>query len=273
MQLILSLFTGIGLLDEAFKREGFCVVSAGDIITGQDIRNFTTTDGHFDGVIGSPPCQDFSTRQLHSDKTNYSHKMVEEFKRIVLESKPKWWLLESIHGVPDVIIEGYNHQRTPINQAWYEAIYRKGIIQFGSNSGQHIQIPRGKICNNLKRDELKAQYKSFAEIKHMKGLPDSFDLPGLTISAKKSFIGNTVPLKMGEVIAKAVKSVMCPDQSTANYLPSAFINMTPNTEIKYCNCGCGNVLYGRKKYHSAACRKAAQRKRERSLLQSKLLDI
>ena len=34
MKLILSLFSGIGLLDKAFKDEGYCVVSAGDIILG-----------------------------------------------------------------------------------------------------------------------------------------------------------------------------------------------------------------------------------------------
>jgi DNA (cytosine-5)-methyltransferase 1 len=34
-QLILSLFSGIGLLDKAFKERGFTVVSAGDIIYGQ----------------------------------------------------------------------------------------------------------------------------------------------------------------------------------------------------------------------------------------------
>ena len=34
MQLVLSLCSGIGLLDRAFKEAGFCVVSAGDIILG-----------------------------------------------------------------------------------------------------------------------------------------------------------------------------------------------------------------------------------------------
>ena len=35
--LVLSLFTGAGLLDQAFREQGFCVVSAGDIIYGQDV--------------------------------------------------------------------------------------------------------------------------------------------------------------------------------------------------------------------------------------------
>jgi len=61
MQLVLSLFSGIGLLDRAFKEKGFFVVSAGDLILGQDIRDFHAVAGKFDGVIGGSPCQDFST--------------------------------------------------------------------------------------------------------------------------------------------------------------------------------------------------------------------
>ncbi len=40
--LVLSLFTGAG------REQGFCVVSAGDIIYGQDIRDFHTIAGKFD---------------------------------------------------------------------------------------------------------------------------------------------------------------------------------------------------------------------------------
>lgn len=40
MDLVLSLFTGSGLLDKGFQQTGFCVVSAGDILWGQDVRDF-----------------------------------------------------------------------------------------------------------------------------------------------------------------------------------------------------------------------------------------
>ena len=52
MQLVLSIFTGIGLLDKAFKETGFCVVSSGDLITGQDVRDFTGVKNKFDGLKG-----------------------------------------------------------------------------------------------------------------------------------------------------------------------------------------------------------------------------
>jgi len=82
MQLVLSLFSGVGLLDKAFREAGFCVVSAGDLITGQDIRDFTGVKNKFNGVIGGSPCQDFST--LKRNRGNYSLEMINEFMRVVL---------------------------------------------------------------------------------------------------------------------------------------------------------------------------------------------
>ena len=61
MSLVLSLFPGIGLLDHAFELEGFCVVRGPDVLWGGDIREFHPLCGRFDGVIGGPPCQCFSS--------------------------------------------------------------------------------------------------------------------------------------------------------------------------------------------------------------------
>lgn len=56
----LSVFSGIDLLGMGFEAEGFCVVSAGDLAFGRDVRKFRPPPGVFTGVIGGPPCQDFS---------------------------------------------------------------------------------------------------------------------------------------------------------------------------------------------------------------------
>jgi DNA (cytosine-5)-methyltransferase 1 len=60
MQLVLSLFPGIGLLDMAFEEEGFCVVRGPDVLWGGDVKRFHPPAGKFDGVIGGPPCQSHS---------------------------------------------------------------------------------------------------------------------------------------------------------------------------------------------------------------------
>jgi len=54
MKLVLSLFTGAGLLDRGFREAGFCVVSAGDILWGHDVRDFQPASHTFEGVIGGP---------------------------------------------------------------------------------------------------------------------------------------------------------------------------------------------------------------------------
>jgi DNA (cytosine-5)-methyltransferase 1 len=51
MQLVLSLFSGIDLFGQGFEENGFCVVSAGDIILGQDIRRKKFVPNKFEGVV------------------------------------------------------------------------------------------------------------------------------------------------------------------------------------------------------------------------------
>ncbi|NCO01418.1 MAG: DNA cytosine methyltransferase [Epsilonproteobacteria bacterium] len=157
MQLLLSLFSGIGLLDKAFKEAGFCVVSAGDLILGQDIRYFRGVKNKFNGIIGGSPCHDFSG--LKRNKGDYSLEMIYEFLRVVSECEPDWFLLENVKGVPNVTallnnvvtqqakvdvtaLLQYSHQRIDINQGWYDDYSRLRHIQFGSKDDLYLDIPR-----------------------------------------------------------------------------------------------------------------------------------
>ena len=106
MELVLSLFSGIDGLGRGFQESGFCVVSAGDLITGHDIRNFRTISGRFDGVIGGTPCQNFSGLNRNPDREK-GVELLNEFCRIVREAAPKWFLMENVVRVPDIAIEGY----------------------------------------------------------------------------------------------------------------------------------------------------------------------
>lgn len=241
MKLVLSLFSGIGLLDKAFKEAGFCVVSAGDIINGShfDIRDFTGAKNKFDGIIGGPPCQDFST--LKRNRGDYSLEMMYEFLRVVSECEPDWYLLENVKGVPNVTellkdivtlriknnnvtqqdkkinvteLLNYSHQRLDINQGWYENTSRLRHIQFCSKDNFYLDIPRGTMQNIKNGCALASDDRSFRELCDMQGLSRDFDLLDFNVKGKKKVVGNGVPLSIGRVLAKAVLHVTDPGQTS-----------------------------------------------------------
>src|SRR5262245_1946498 len=111
---VLSLFPGIDLLGRGFEAEGYCVVRGPDPIYGGDIRDFRALPGRFEGVIGGPPCQDFS-RARRSAPTGQGVEMLEHFARVVTEAAPAWWLMENVPSVPDVVIPGYSHLRIDLD--------------------------------------------------------------------------------------------------------------------------------------------------------------
>ncbi|WP_165921704.1 DNA cytosine methyltransferase [Sulfuricurvum sp. IAE1] len=296
--LILSLFSGIGLLDRAFREAGFVVVSAGDLVTGQDIRDFRGIAGRFDGIIGGSPCQAFSdaNRDRPADDNHYGYQMIEEYKRVVFECDPTWYLFENVRNAPNVIIDGYDHQRIDINQGWFDDVYRLRHIQFGHKQGKKIFWPRGVTRPGLKSAALASDDRSFRELCRLQGLEDDFDLPDFTVRGKKKVVGNGVPIVMGRVIANAVRDVagleIC-DSSIANncdfpgrtYCDSTsfdngdlaadkkcdnelrFFSGTSRQKCdspaiqNYCACGCGRSVTGRRKTYDSACRKRLSRKK------------
>lgn len=113
VSLVLSLFSGLGVLDHGFCLEGYCVVSAGDVIRNalDDVREFHAPAGVFDGVIGGDPCQ------AHSKLANLVRAkgleprfpdLTPEFQRVLEEARPRWFLRENVPGAPDVKPAGYD---------------------------------------------------------------------------------------------------------------------------------------------------------------------
>lgn len=110
-QLVLSLFPGIGLLDMAFELEGFTVVRGPDVLWGGDIRRFHPPRGKFDGIIGGPPCQTFSSLAHLVRANGHEPKfgnLIPEYERRVSEAAPDWFLMENVPQAPELKIDGYN---------------------------------------------------------------------------------------------------------------------------------------------------------------------
>lgn len=246
--LVLSLFPGIGILDQAFEEEGFCVVRGPDLLWGGDIRRFHPPVGHFDGVIGAPPCQAHSrlanlVRHVHGpDKV--AENLIPEFERCVAEADPEWFLMEMVPEGPEPAVDGYRVHAQLLRDLWVggETI-RLRRFSFGTRDGQRLPIRVDPLISTTdpkpavlasggrwvpvsvggsgkpKRKKIRradgrvtggyiygAKTSAyFQEAKLAQGLPEDFDLPGMTVAAKIKAVGNGVPLPMGRAVAKAVR--------------------------------------------------------------------
>ena len=267
--LVLSLFPGIGLLDRAFEEAGFCVVRGPDILWGGDIRQFHPPESHFWGIIGGPPCQDFSSLR-RAAPTGYGLEMLGEFARCVTAANPEWWLLENVARVPDVtrlaghypaeLGHNYVIQRLDINQGWYCDVTRLRHIQFGSKSGRLITVTRRRVTPGSHGAAVASDDRPFAELCRLQGLPDGFDLPPFLASEKKRAVGNGVPLVMGRALAQAVLDAY--RDPTGAVTQTGFDGHVTRPDV--CACGCGRPVTGRHIYHGPTCRKRAQRKRDQA---------
>jgi DNA (cytosine-5)-methyltransferase 1 len=252
--LVLSLFSGIDLLGRGFKEAGFCVVSAGDIILGHDVRHFSAIRGKFEGIIGGSPCQDFS-RARRTPPTGYGLQMVAEFERVVSEAQPLFFLLENVPGVPQIQIDGYKVQRFFFNaNEAGSAQNRNRYFQFGTKQGLILDVQRQTKPEKSERcvtatEGNKVDRRDWQHFCSLQGITESFDLPDLTKAAAYKVVGNAVNLNVSRILGKAVKNV--------------FENPNPPTmdNTRVCGCGCGRVLTGWKKTASDACRKRVSLKR------------
>lgn len=221
-------------------------MSAGDIILGQDIRDFSGMKGKFDGVIGGSPCQDFSNAR-RTPPTGYGLEMIEEFKRVVSECQPKFFLLENVPNVPKIKIEGYEVQRFFLNaNETGSKQNRNRYFQFGTKEGLLLHVerqPRPLVSEPcaMASEGNKSERRNWADFCALQGIHQPFDLPDLTQAAAYKVVGNAVTLNVSSTLAKAVKK--------------AFENPVYMKDVKTCKCGCGRLLSGSKKTATDACRK------------------
>lgn len=232
---VLSLFPGIGLLDRGFEDSGFCVVRGPDLIFGGDIRLFNVPAGKFNGVIGGSPCQDFSQAR-RSEPTGHGIELINEFKRVVIQASPEWWLLENVPGAPDLQIPGYSWQRLDLRASYFGSHQRRlRHIQFGSLDNSQLVIDRPHTESGLYPTVLANDDRSISELSLLQGLSRDFDVPSFTRSELKRAIGNGVPYCISKALAQAV--------------------LSRQIGIRLCACSCGRPVTGRKVYAGNACRK------------------
>lgn len=240
--LVLSLFPGIGLLDMAFEEEGFCVVRGPDLLWGGDIRRFHPPAGRFDGVIGGPPCQLFSTMKRRVPQAGERHgNMIPEFERCVTAARSAWFLMENVPAAPLPIVAGYfvedqlvrdDHlggettrtrrfsfgSRTRIG-FWIEtlALHRPDPEPAALAAGGRRE--RARVTCSGERRRYTEGYKTEVDFKNhlrLQGLSADFlaDAP-FTMAAKVKAVGNGVPLAMGRAVAAAVKRALSEAERSA----------------------------------------------------------
>lgn len=248
MDLVLSLFPGIDLLGRGFEAEGYCVARGPDVIYGSDIRDFHVPAGRFEGIIGGPPCQDFSGLNRHP--TGRGMELLREYLRVVAEAQPGWFLMENVARVPDVAIDGYSIQRFDLNaRECGMSQSRLRHFQFGSRAGL-VLVPERKpatgpvedIC--LATEGTKQNRRAWADFCELQGLSRDFALDGWSVALKYRVVGNGVPIPMARVIARAIQ---------AAHIRSA--------DVRLCVCGCGRICNGGQVMATAACRKRMERRR------------
>lgn len=247
--LVLSIFPGIDLLGRGFEQEGYCVVRGPDLIFGGDIRCFHPPAGKFAGVIGGSPCPDFS-RARRAPPTGDGVAMLLEFRRVVTEARPSWWLLENVPACPPLPIAGYSLQRIDLDARDVGLDQRRlRHFQFGRRDGSTLICDRAVTARSrdakatcMATEGGKVRRRSFAEFCTLQGLPADFTLPGFTQSARYRAVGNGVPPPMGAMLARAIKS--------------------PQAGTRACACGCARPVAGKAVLAGPACRKRAQRVRD-----------
>lgn len=247
-KLILSLFPGADLLGRGFELAGYCVVRGPDTLLGQSVEDFHAPFGSngtgFEGIIGGPPCQDFS-RARRRPPTGHGRAMLREFARVVTEFGPDWWVMENVPGVPSLQIHGFTVQRFNVFAAECGlAQSRNRAFQFGSRDGQKLVLRRTmsqfkKLAPTVLANDGR---RNFAALCELQGLPRAFDMSGLSRTAKYRAVGNGVPVPMARLVAEAIR-----DRGV--------------TDARLCACDCGRPVMGKQVTATAACRKRIERSR------------
>jgi len=221
--LVLSLFPGIGLLDQAFEEEGFCIVRGPDLLWGGDVRSFNPPAGRFDGVIGGPPCQSFTglgrVNKARWGEDSVMPDMIPEFVRCVETARPKWFVMENVPGAYEPKPNGFNVVSRICNNRWVGGEQdRVRRFSFGARmvvgtfhiEGEALEVvDRAAAVISTGQNGKGGSRASIEQMARLQGIdPRRFDNSPFGITELRRAIANGVPLPMGRAVARAVKQAL-----------------------------------------------------------------
>ena len=244
MDLVLSLFPGIGMLDRAFEEEGFCVVRGPDVLWGGDVKRFHPPRGRFNGVIGGDPCQAWSQLRYMIEANGFelAEYLGPEYDRILDEAQPDWFLRENVPAAPPLEAKGFHTRDQMLCDLWVGGLtQRERRFTFGARFPHRFQIEtlalhpeQGEpaVTRDLRRRPVAiggsgkrkpnesggktsslnrgSGAETLERMLELQGLPADFfrDDSPFTQAGKKSMVGNGVPIAMGRAVARAVKAAL-----------------------------------------------------------------
>jgi DNA (cytosine-5)-methyltransferase 1 len=246
MQLVLSLYPGVDLLGRGFAAAGFAVVAGPDILLDTYIENFHVPPHRFNGVIGGPPCTEYSDANRRRD-TSEGDRLLMHYLRVVDESQAEWFLMENVRNVPDVRLPGYTVQRLDVLDLDFGGRQtRLRHIQFGHRQGWIIRPLRTSSPRTVTPVPTITTAPSGPGDRHCRRLAKqgfaALPLRSLTPAARRRAIGNGVPFPIAQALASAVLSA------------------GPVTDAD-CVCLCGRPVSPWARHATASCRKRMERRR------------
>ncbi len=202
------MFPGIDGLGLGFKRQGYQVVWGPDLIWGWDIRDFHPPAGVFEGVIGGPPCKGES--QLAHLNGNPGTTLEPEYRRVVTEAKPDWWVMEAVirHEAPYVVklSPRYLGEKQSRERYFHSNLNLKPFLEV--SLFENPEYKYAVLANHgVKQGTIHYRQATYTwpEMCELQGFPPDMEIPFFTRQKAREAVGNAVPLSMSEAIAKAVK--------------------------------------------------------------------
>ena len=236
---VVDLFCGCGGFSEGFRQAGF------DVILGIDkwrvaLKSFKRNHGcdvlqadirtiddlpECDVIIGSPPCQNFSSLNVKKNVQD-GLELVHEFERIVEHNSPKYWIWENVEYVkrfyPQAsILNSWDfglaqrRKRAFIsNFAFFRMGYTRGAWTSPYGYDGHLSNANGKAAwahrcrsgtvrtkriRNLETNE----FLPIDEVKGLMGFPIDYFLSG-GVSIQQKQLGNAVCPPVAKEIAEAI---------------------------------------------------------------------